>query len=254
MLMKAFIIDDESPARRELKYLLGRITDVEVVGEASSGATGLKEIQKLKPDVVFLDIQMPGLDGLGVSRILLESPHKPLLVFATAFQEYAVEAFEVEAFDYILKPFSPERVNKSVAKARDFLNHAPLKSADLLITRAEVRKPSETAKRVPLFKGEKIIPTAPEKILFIGCQGGELFVYTQEGKFKAKSAMHEMEQKLSPFGFIRTHRSFLVNINHVLEVIPWFNGSYKLTMDDKEKTEVLVSRYNVKDLKQYFDL
>ena len=252
--MKAFIIDDESPARRELKYLLGRIDDVEVVGEASTGVAGLKEIRQLKPDVVFLDIQMPGLDGLEVSRILLESPHKPLLIFATAFQEYAVEAFEVEAFDYILKPFSPERVNKSVAKARDFLNHAPLKAADLLKKQKEERKPSELAKRIPLFKGEKIIPTAPEKILFIGCQGGELFVYTHEGKYKAKSVMHEMEQKLSPFGFIRTHRSFLVNINHVLEVIPWFNGSYKLTMDDKEKTEVLVSRYNVKDLKQYFDL
>jgi len=252
--MKAFIIDDESPARRELKYLLGRIDGVEVVGEASTGVAGLKEIRQLKPDVVFLDIQMSGLDGLEVSRILSESPHKPLLVFATAFQEYAVEAFEVEAFDYILKPFSPERVNKSVAKAKDFLKHSPLKAADLLKTQEVERKPSEIAKRIPLFKGEKIIPTAPEKILFLGCQGGELFVYTHEGKFKAKSVMHEMEQKLSPFGFIRTHRSFLVNINHVLEVIPWFNGSYKLAMDDKEKTEVLVSRYNVKDLKQYFDL
>ncbi len=252
--MKAFIIDDEAPARRELKYLLSRIDGVEVVGEASTGAAGLREVRRLKPNVVFLDIQMPGLDGLEVSRILLESPHKPLLVFATAFQEYAVEAFEVEAFDYILKPFSPERVNKSVAKARDFLDRVPLKAADVLKSHTEEQKSFETAKRIPLFKGEKIIPTAPEKILFIRCQGGEQFVYTHEGKYKAKFPMHELEQKLLPFGFIRTHRSFLVNINHVVEVIPWFNGSYKLAMADKEKTEVLVSRYNVKDLKQYFDL
>lgn len=252
--MKAYIIDDEAPARRELKYLLAQIDGVEVVGESSNGVAGLKEVRQLKPDLVFLDIQMPGLDGLEVSRVLLESPHKPLLVFATAFQEYAVEAFEVEAFDYILKPFSAERVRKSIAKAGDFLGRIPLKAADLLKTQEEERKPFETAKRIPLFKGEKIIPTAPEKILLIRCQGGELYVYTQEGKFKAKSIMQEMEQKLAPFGFIRTHRSFLVNISHVLEVIPWFNGSYKLVMDDKEKTEVLVSRYNVKDLKQYFDL
>jgi two-component system, LytTR family, response regulator len=253
-VVKVFIVDDESPSRRELKYLLSQIIDVETVGEASSGATGLKGIRETKPDVVFLDIQMPGLDGLEVSRILSDAPHKPLLIFTTAFQEYAVEAFELEAFDYILKPFSPERVHKSVAKAKNFLNSAPLKAADLMRSPDKQQEYSETTKRIPLYKGEKIIPTAPENILFIRCQGGELFVHTYEGKYKAKPAMHELEQKLSPFGFIRTHRSFLVNINHVLELIPWFNGSYKLHMDDPEKSEVLVSRYNVKDLKRYFDL
>jgi len=252
--MKVFVIDDESPARRELKYLLGQIDGVEIVGEAATGVAGLKGIREQKPDVVFLDIQMAGLDGLEVSRILSELPRRPLLVFATAFQGYAVEAFEVEAFDYILKPFSLERVRKSVTKARNFLDRTPLKAADLLRDDAEKPAAPSTIKRVPLFKGEKIIPTPPEKILFIQCQDGELSVHTRDGKFKAKSALHELEQKLSPFGFIRTHRRSLVNINHVLEVIPWFNGSVKLTMDDKDRTEVLVSRYNVKDLKQYFDL
>jgi len=252
--MKVVIIDDETPARRELRYLLNQVNDVEVVGEAATGIKGLQEIRELRPDVVFLDIQMPSMDGLALSRILSELPNKPLLIFATAFQEYAVEAFDVDAFDYILKPFSPERVHKSVAKARNFLIQAPLKAADLLKNQDKKRDSLESAKRIPLFKGEKIIPTPPEKILFIRCQNREMLVHTHEGKYKAKFAMHEMEQKLSPFGFIRTHRSFLVNINHVLEVTPWFNGSFKLTMDDREKTEALVSRYNVKDLKQYFDL
>jgi len=252
--VKVVIIDDETPARRELRYLLSQVNDVEVIGEAATGTRGLQEIRELRPDVVFLDIQMPGLDGLEVSRILSELPHKPLLIFATAFQEYAVEAFEVDAFDYILKPFSSERVHKSVAKARKFLIQIPLKATELLKNQDKKWDSSKTAKRIPLFKGDKIIPTPPEKILFIRCQNRELLVHTQDGKYKAKSAMHELEQKLSPYGFIRTHRSFLVNINHVLEVIPWFNGSYKLTMDDREKTEALVSRYNVKDLKRFFDL
>ncbi len=249
--MKAFVIDDEAPARRELIYLLGQAGGVEVVGEAANGPAGIKEIRETKTDVVFLDIQMPGLDGLEVSRLLSDMPGRPLFIFATAFQEYAVEAFEVEAFDYILKPFSAERVRKSVLKAMNFLNRTPLKAADLL--RGREGAPA-TAKRIPLFKGEKILPTPPEKIVFLKCRDGELYAYTQEGKYKAKAVLHDLEQKLAPFGFIRTHRSFLVNINHVQEIIPWFNGSFKLTMNDREKTEVLVSRYNVKDLKHYFDL
>jgi two-component system, LytTR family, response regulator LytT len=252
--MKIFIIDDESPARRELKFLLSQIEHVKIVGEASNSTKGLQAIRELEPDLVFLDIQMSGINGLEAARALSEFPCRPLLIFATAYQEHAVEAFELEAFDYILKPFSLERVQKSVAKATNFLNRTPLKAADLLKNQDKQREHMETTKRIPLFKGEKILPTAPDKIRFIRSLNGELFAHTLEDKFKAKSAMHEMEQKLAPFGFIRTHRSFLVNINHVLELIPWFNGSYKLAMDDREKTQVMVSRYHVKDLKQHFDL
>jgi len=252
--LKVVIIDDETPARRELRYLLSQVGDVEVVGEASTGTKGLHVIHALRPDVVFLDIQMPGLDGIEVSRILSELPRRPLLIFATAFQEYAVKAFEVDAFDYILKPFALNRVQKSISKAQNFLAQTPLNAVDLLKHHGRKWDASEAAKRIPLFRGEKIIPTSPDKILFIRCKNRELLVHTHDGKFKSKSIMHELEEKLSPYGFIRTHRSFLVNINHVLELTPWFNGSYKLTMDDKDKTEALVSRYNVKDLKQYFDL
>lgn len=252
--MKTFIIDDEAPSRRELRYLLSQIEGVEIAGEAATGAAGLKGLRETGADVVFLDIQMPGLDGLEVSRILSEMSRRPLVVFTTAFQDYAVEAFEVEAVDYILKPYSQERVRKAVAKAGHFLHSAPLKAADLLRNRGDEQPAAQAARRIPLYKGEKIIPTPPDKVLFLQCRDGEVVVHTAEGTFKSKATLQELEQKLSPFGFIRTHRSFLVNINHVSEVIPWFNGSFKLTMDDREKTEVLVSRYNVKDLKQYFDL
>ena len=114
MTIKAFIIDDESPARRELKYLLEQIEGVDIVGEAPNGALGLKGIRETKPQVVFLDVQMPGLNGLEISEFLCELPDKPLIIFATAFEEYATKAFDVEAFDYILKPFSIERVKKAI--------------------------------------------------------------------------------------------------------------------------------------------
>lgn len=259
MAIKAFIIDDEAPARRELKYLLEQIEGVDIVGEAPNGTLGLKGIRETKPQVVFLDVQMPGLNGLEVSEFLCELPDKPLIIFATAFEEYATKAFDVEAFDYILKPFSIERVKKAIKKSEKFLHedslHISLLKEAAVLKTPDLRKEAGVAtKKIPLYKDEKIIPTSPQKILSIKCLDGEISVQTMEGRYKTKSTLNELESKLSPYGFIRTHRSVLVNMNHVLEVIPWFNGSYKVIMNDKEKTEILVSRNYVKDLKKHFDL
>ncbi len=258
MELRIFIIDDEKPARRELKFLLDHIEGAEVVGEAPNGALGLKGIKEQKPQIVFLDVQMPGLSGLDLSMLLSEMPDKPLLIFATAFQEYAVDAFDVEAFDYILKPFTLERVKKSVMKANRFLQgdmeHPSVKAAQVLKKQYLKKAEHALAKKIPLFRGERIMPIAPDRILCARSHDGEVQVRTPDGKYRAKSTLNELEQKLSAHGFIRTHRSFLVNVNHIMEIIPWFNGSFKLVMDDREKTEVPVSRQNVKDLKRYFDL
>ncbi|MEW6117010.1 MAG: LytTR family DNA-binding domain-containing protein [Nitrospirota bacterium] len=256
MALKAFIIDDEAPARRELKYLLKKVEGIEIVGEAPNGTLGLKGIRETQPHIVFMDIQMPGISGLELTHFLREVPEKPLVIFATAFEGYALEAFEAEAFDYVLKPFSLERIKRSVAKAAKFLTEArPAHCAPEVLKKEELEKaPCDVQKRIPLYKGDRIIPTPPEKILFAQCLEGEIAVVTQEGKFKTKSTLQELESKLISCGFIRTHRRFLVNAGHVLEIIPWFNGSYKLVMSDKEKTEVLVSRHMVKDLKQYFNI
>lgn len=242
MLMRVFIVDDEAPARRELRYLLERVEGVEVAGEAANGTEALKGIRQTRPQLVFLDIQMPGLSGLELAQFLAELPTRPLLVFATAFQEYALQAFEVEAFDYLLKPFDKERLEKTVMKA-----------ARALAPPAE-REPGEPGRKIALYRGETIIPTAPERILFARSEGGEVVVHAGDGRYRTRFTLNELEQKLSPSGFVRVHRSFLVNTNHVREVVPWFHGSYKLIMDDREKSEIPVSRYNVKDLKRYFDI
>ncbi|MBJ6725163.1 LytR/AlgR family response regulator transcription factor [Geomesophilobacter sediminis] len=243
MTITAFIIDDEAPARRELRYLLERIEGVTVVGEAANGTAGLKGIRETRPQLVFLDIQMPGIGGLEMAQFLAELPEVPLLVFATAFDQYAVQAFEVEAIDYLCKPFAAERVAKAVAKAQKAL------------LRRAVPEPErgEPCRRIPLSRGDAIVPTPPERIIFACCEEGEVVVHATDGRFKTRFTLNELEEKLAPAGFVRAHRSFLVNLDHVLEVIPWFNGSYKLVLDDRARSEVPVSRYNAKQLKSRLD-
>jgi len=242
--LRIFIVDDEAPARRELGYLLEQIPGTEVIGEAANGPAALKGIRDGKPDLVFLDIQMPGVSGLELARFLCELPQRPLLIFATACQDHALDAFEVDALDYLCKPFARERVAKAVAKA-----------ARILAATAPQPEPAAaTCRKIPLYRGETIVPTAVERIVFAHADEGEVAVQTLEGSYRTRCTLAELERKLAPAGFFRSHRSFLVNSNLVREVIPWFNGSFKLVMGDKERTEVPVSRYNVNDLKKHFDL
>jgi DNA-binding LytR/AlgR family response regulator len=246
--LRTFIVDDEAPARRELRYLLEQISGVEVVGEAANGTAALKGIRESKPDLVFLDIQMPGLTGLELAAFLCELPQRPLLIFATACQEHALEAFEVDAVDYLCKPFTRERVAKAVAKAA----RAAVPSASM--PDAAIPKQGDACRKIPLYRGETIIPTNVERIMFARAEEGEVIVHAIDGRYRTRGTLGELEQKLASAGFFRSHRSYLVNSSHVREVIPWFNGSYKLIMGDKDKTEIPVSRYNVGDLKRHFDL
>lgn len=251
MAIRVCIIDDEAPARRELKFLLGQIEDVEIACEAASGTAGLKKIRELAPDVVFLDITMPGLSGLELSQILADLPTQPLIVFATAYEQYALQAFDVSAFDYILKPFELERLQKTFAKIRRTLGQSALRA------QAEIQSPLPESCRVlkiPAYKNDRIIPLSPEKILCARAAEGDVLIQTFDGQYLTKSTLNDLEQKLAPCGFIRTHRSSLVNLQHIAEIIPWFNGSYKLILGDRQKTEILVSRYNAKDLKKHFDI
>ncbi|QEM67053.1 response regulator transcription factor [Geobacter sp. FeAm09] len=247
MTITVFIIDDEAPARRELRYLLGQVGDVTVLGEASSPSQGLQGIRETRPQLVFLDIQLPGLSGIELAQVIRELPDKPLVVFATAFEQFAVQAFNVDAFDYILKPFTLERVAKSIHKAGRALDtqvqaHKPLQ---------ELHGPDKPdIKRILVHKGGKMIPVPPESIVFIRATEGEAQVHTADGVFTSKSTLNTLESVLEPYSFVRVHRNSLVNLNCIIEIIPWFNGSCKLVMNDNGGSEVLVSRYNAKDLKQ----
>lgn len=248
MNLTVFIIDDEGPVRRELKHLLGRIENVEVVGESPSGRAALPDIRELTPDLIFLDIQMPGLSGLELSYLFGDLPKKPLLVFVTAYEEHAVKAFELDALDYILKPFTLERLRKAVDKAKRFLR------LDEAAAPPALGGPGQPERRIPLYDGERIVPTLPKHIFFVTSEEGKITVHAVHGRYTVKATISELEARLVPHGFFRAHRSHLVNLNHVAEILPWSGGSYKLIMSDRERTEILVSRYNAKDLKVHFEL
>jgi two-component system response regulator LytT len=245
--MRTFIIDDEAPARRELRYFLERTATVEVVGEAANGTAALKGIRETRPQLVFLDVVMPGLSGLELAQFLGELPEPPLLVFATAYDSYALQAFEVDALDFLCKPLTQERVDKTIAKARKAL------AQDVGSPGPQAQQPLGPCRKIILYRGETIVPTSVERIILARAEEGEVLVRAVDGRYRVRSTLGELELKLAAAGFVRTHRSFLVNINHVSEVVPWFNGSFKLIMDDRERSEAPVSRYHVKELKRHFD-
>ena len=253
--MNIFIIDDEGPVRRELRYLLGRIEGVNVVGESANGSHAMQELRALAPDVVFLDIQMPGLSGLELTYLFGDLPKKPLLVFVTAYEEHAVQAFELDALDYILKPFTLERLKKSIDKARRYLRLDEHDGGQRPPGSGECQGEQQAVeKRVPLYDGERIVPTHPRHIFHVTSDEGRITVHAVHGRYTAKATIAELEARLAPHGFFRAHRSHLVNLNHVAEIVPWTGGSYKLILSDPERSEIVVSRYNTKDLKAHFDI
>jgi two-component system response regulator LytT len=259
MPLSAIIVDDEQLARDELAYLLKNLGDVNVVAQGKNGLEGVNLIKEHNPDLVFLDVQMPGLDGFAVIKKLLDRKVPlPKIVFATAFDQYAVKAFEVNAVDYLLKPFDKKRVALSVEKARAKIEagSGPEEKFDTLLRMLESQKP-QTAKILIKAAG-RLFLTDPKDICYATIEDGVITVATSghaglEGQSNCRT-LEELFDSLDPASFWRAHRSFLVNINHIREVVPWFKSSYQLRMDDKKQTEVPVSRAQTRRLRELFNL
>jgi len=260
--LTALIIDDEPLARQELLYLLQSAEGVEVLAQGSNGIEAVDLVRTHKPDVVFLDVQMPGLDGFGVLKKLLDKKmHLPQVVFATAFDQYAVRAFEVNAVDYLLKPFDRKRVLKTLEKVRGRIAGRTDSTGDvrfdalmrLVETRTQPAKP-QSGKVIVRALGRLLLVDQRE-ICFASIEGGAISVVTRgvEGQSNCRT-LEELMDQLDPEAFWRAHRSFLVNIQHIREVVPWFKSSYQLRMDDPKKTEIPVSRAQTKRLRELFNL
>jgi two-component system LytT family response regulator/two-component system response regulator LytT len=271
MTLTALIIDDEQLAREELKYLLDQVGGVEVVAQGANGIEAVDLIEEHRPDMVFLDVQMPGLDGFAVIQRLMDLKAKaganaealPQIVFATAYDQYAVRAFDVNAVDYLLKPFDRTRVEQAVERVKGRINNGTATS------RAALPEPQIDALLRLLNRPQgaaqpaKLIVQAQNRLLLVGqadicyaaIEEGVIRVVTQafEGQSKCRT-LEELLDLLDPAVFWRAHRGFVVNINHIREVVPWFKSSYQLRMDDKRQTEIPVSRGQTRRLRELFNL
>jgi two-component system, LytTR family, response regulator LytT len=250
--MSAIIADDEQLAREELKFLLDQIGDVEVVAVAANGIEALDAIERLDPALAFLDIQMPGLDGLGVVRRLkeqnIELPH---IIFSTAYDQFAVEAFRLEAMDYLLKPVERDRLEETIGRARKLVADRILEPA------AAPASPRATPGFTKLLvrSGSRNLIVDPQELIYATIDSGVItLVSTQiEGQSNFRT-LEELLATLDPDMFWRAHRSFVVNINRIREVVPWFKSTYQLRMDDKKSSEIPVSRMQSRRLREMLNL
>ena len=283
MSISALIIDDEQLARDELRYLLDQVGGVDVVAQGSNGIEAVDLIEEHHPDLVFLDVQMPGLDGFAVIQRLMERNRQrtskgqdaeplPQIVFATAYDQYAVRAFDVNAVDYLLKPFDRIRVQQAVDRVRsriavDASNVAgasptpdsPIESQldALLRLLNRPQGASRTPQPAKLFvqAQSRLLLIDQAEICYAAIDEGVIRIVTQnfEGQSKCRT-LEELLELLDPALFWRAHRGFVVNINHIREVVPWFKSSYQLRMNDKKQTEIPVSRSQTKRLRELFNL
>ncbi|HXB20451.1 MAG TPA: LytTR family DNA-binding domain-containing protein [Candidatus Solibacter sp.] len=256
MGFSAVIVDDEQLALDELSYLLKSVDDVEIVAQGHNGLEAVTLIKEHSPDIVFLDVQMPGLDGFGVIKKLLDRKVSlPQIIFATAFDQYAVKAFEVNAIDYLLKPFDKKRVSQALDKARKRVQGSSASSDKLesLVRMLESQRPQNS--KVLLRSAGRLLLVDQKDVCFASIEDGVISVVATnlEGQSNCRT-LEELLQGLDSDMFWRAHRSFVVNINRIKEVVPWFKSSYQLRMEDKKQSEIPVSRAQTKRLRELFGL
>ena len=260
--LRALVVDDEKLARDELCYQLGQDEDVEVIGQAANGVEALDALNQHDPDIVFLDVQMPGLSGFEVARQLLElGGDPPMVIFVTAYDRHAIEAFEVNAVDYLLKPADPARLRQALARARRRIGggrdgrvtdlNDQIEQLARLVTGGRPAKRDQVAVKI----GERFLLVQAEDIVFASLADESITIVT--GQVTGTSnfrTLDDLHARLDPATFWRVHRSYLVNINQVKEIVPWFSRNFILRMKDTKGSEIPVSRSQTKRLREYLKL
>lgn len=248
MTMRIMIAEDEYLAKEELIYMLEKEKDIELCPSAETGEELIDLYFEHKPDVLMLDIEMPGMTGIDAARQIIKATKTPpYIVFITAYDTYAVEAFDVEAIDYLLKPFDQVRFQQMLERLRSRRS-----DSKEIIKPKEIEVEASAIKKLLIDDGEKMIVISPSSIYYAVPSDRMLEIYTEDKIIESKLTLQELERKLTGLPFFRTHRSYLVNLNQILEITPWFNGAYNITLKDEENTTIPVSRSARKGLFEKF--
>jgi two-component system LytT family response regulator/two-component system response regulator LytT len=265
MDLRTVLVDDEQLARDELGYLLGQVGGVDVIGQAGNGVEALATIGRLRPDVVFLDVQMPGLTGFEVARRMLEGGQESHIIFVTAYDQHAIEAFEVNAVDYLLKPVDQARLEVALQRTRrrvSFDRSQDREGGSAGVSTSQLQKIVELVterqsrrERLAIKVGERFLLVQAEEILYASLADDNITVVTnQHAGTSNYRTLDELQARLDPAVFWRVHRSHLVNINKIKEIVPWFSRNYILRMKDDRATEIPVSRTQTRRLREYLKL
>jgi two-component system response regulator LytT len=267
MELKAVVVDDEQLARDELGYLLGQVGGIEVIGQAGNGVEALTAIDRLRPDVVFLDVQMPGLTGFEVARRMLQARAASQIIFVTAYDQHAIEAFEVNAVDYLLKPVEPARLELALHRARRRISvdrvldrgvdspGAGVDAAQLERIVQLVAERQSRRERLAIKVGERFMLVQAEDVIYASLRDDGIAVVTEQHAGTSNyRTLDELQDRLDSSIFWRVHRSHLVNINKIKEIVPWFSRNYILRMKDAKTTEIPVSRTQTRRLREYLKL
>ncbi|WP_339226201.1 LytTR family DNA-binding domain-containing protein [Oceanobacillus sp. FSL K6-2867] len=240
-LIRVLIVDDEPYNRKELKHLLSDFPQVNLIEEAESGEAAIMKTIQHQPDVVFLDVEMPKMNGMETAKAIKGLKKPPLIVFATAYPQFAAEAFRYDAVDYLLKPYDEEQLQETIERLEKNLKPA---------TDTDTAK--LTGKLAVEAEGD-IFYVEPEDILYMSRSDKRTKLITKNGEFETKIALKDLENRLLAYGFFRIHKSFLINLEYVSRLTPWFNGAYHLQLEGSDDT-LSVSRNYVKALRSRLEI
>lgn len=261
MILKALIVDDEYPAREELRYHLNEYDNIKIVGEAGRVSEAMELIEALHYDVVFLDVNMPSESGIDLGKKLLERDNPPCIIYVTAYEEYAIEAIDVNAVGYVLKPIDEDKLRRAIEKVTMVLEKkgpaeaSPLKpDPPTSESKPAVPVSSGVAGKVSAFENDKTVLVDMSEIYFAYVDTNYVFIKKYSSKLITKYTLSRLEEKLSGENFMRISRSHLVNVSKIKEISPFFNGRCTITLTDKEASKLQVSRRQSSELKRLFDI
>jgi len=244
-LIKALLVDDEFPARGELRCLLEEIGGVKVVGECEDGEEAVEFVQDNEVDVVFMDIKMSAKDGVSAAWEMAGLPFAPKVVFVTGFDDYAVKAFELNAADYLIKPFSKTRLEQTICKLRDYFGSKGAARPN------DRRESGVGCEIITLWSADRLVVVKLQEVFYARVEKkGKVSVCTEKGVFSTSLTLREIARKLTPPAFLQTHKSFIVNTKKIREIIPWFNKTYVLSLEGCTGERIPVSRCYLKQFKQ----